>query len=231
MDQAVAVALLTIAWAGLGTATIVALSARRIQRSAASRLIVVLCFTAGSTALALAVVRSGLRFNATASMPKGLYRITESDPHAMRAGSIVAVCVPAAAAELGRRRGYLSAGPCSHDSELLLKMVVAIAGDDVTLTLHALSVNGCRLPNSRPLAVDRLGRAVEHWSFGRTRVPPSKVWVYADNERSWDSRYWGPVPLQNVVATAEPMLIVGPVGRLACDAKYETSLFHDRREH
>jgi conjugative transfer signal peptidase TraF len=231
MDQAIAVSLLTIGCTGFGTATIVALSARRVHRSALARLVAVFCFIAGSTASALVVVKSGLRFNATASMPMGLYRITKSDPQAVSRGSVVAVCPPAAAAEVGRRRGYLSAGPCRSQSELLLKRVVAIAGDDVTLTSSALFVNGCRLPNSRPLAVDRSGRPVEHWAFGRSRVPRSKVWIYADHERSWDSRYWGPVPVHNVVATAVPLLIVGPIGRFACDAKSGTSLFHDRSEH
>jgi conjugative transfer signal peptidase TraF len=219
MDQTIAVSLLTIGCAGFGTATIVALSARRIQRSAVSRLIAVLCFAAGSTASALVVVKSGLRFNATASMPMGLYRILKSDPQAIRPGSVVAVCAPAVAAKVGRRRGYLSAGPCSDDSELLLKNVVAIAGDDVMFTPDGLSVNGCRLPNSRPLAVDRSSRPVVHWPFGRGRIPESNIWLYSDNERSWDSRYWGPVAVQNVVATAVPFLITGSIGRVTCDSK------------
>jgi conjugative transfer signal peptidase TraF len=219
MDQAIAVSLLTIGCAGFGTATIVAFSARRVHRSAVARLIAVLCFIVGSTASALVVVKSGLRFNATASMPMGLYRLAKSDPHALRPGSVVAVCAPPATAELGRRRRYLSAGPCSHNSELLLKTIVASAGDDVMVAPDALYVNGCRLPHSRPLAVDRSGRPVEHWPFGHTRVPRSKIWVYADNERSWDSRYWGPVPVQNVIATAVPLFIAGSIGHFACDAK------------
>jgi conjugative transfer signal peptidase TraF len=218
MDQVIAVLVLTLICAGFGTGTVVALSSGWVHQSAFARLIAVGCFIAVSTTSALAAVKLGLRLNVTGSMPMGLYRIVESGPRAIHRGSVVAVCAPAAAAEVGRRRGYLSVGPCSHDSELLLKMVVGVAGDDVTLTSDAAFVNGCPLPNGRPLALDRSSRRVVHWRFGRSRVPPSKIWVYADNERSWDSRYWGPVSVQNVVAIAAPLLTAGSIGNFACDA-------------
>src|ERR1700730_2890688 len=81
----------------------------------------------------------GLRLNFTASMPLGIYRIDHVAPSAMQRGMLVAVCAPLGAAELGRRRGYLGTGPCSGDSEPLLKTVAAVAGDTVAIASDGVS--------------------------------------------------------------------------------------------
>lgn len=72
-------------------------------------------------------------------------------------GMFVAVCAPADAAKVGRHRGYLSTGPCSDDTELLLKAVAAVAGDEVTVSRRGLAVNGRLLPHSRPGRARRAG--------------------------------------------------------------------------
>src|SRR5271165_6503631 len=104
---------------------------------------------------AVAIMASGLRFNGTRSMPIGLYRVVAPDALGIRRGALVAVCAPAAAAELGRRRGYLTRGQCAGDSEPLLKVVAAVAGDDLTVSSSGVFVNGCRLPSSAPRSTDR----------------------------------------------------------------------------
>ena len=58
-------------------------------------------------------------------------------------GEAGARCPPTRAAELGQQRGYIATGPCADDTELLLKSVAAIAGDNVDLSIQR---NGQRLP-------------------------------------------------------------------------------------
>jgi len=157
-----------------------------------------------------AIIVNGLRFNFTPSMPLGVYRFTPVPQNAIHRGMLVAVCLPLNVAEFGRRRGYLSSGVCAAATELLLKAVVAVAGDDVVISPKGVSVNGRLLPNSRPVAFDRSGRRLVPLRPGDYRLRHDQIWLYADHERSWDSRYWGPVPIENIVARVTPQLTLPP---------------------
>ena len=127
---------------------------------------------------------------------------------------VVAVCAPDDAADLGRRRGYLSAGSCPRDTEPLLKIVAGVPGDDVVVSAEGVAVNGCALPNSAPLAFDQSDRRMSVWPSGPYRLRPNQLWLYASNPRSWDSRYWGPGGVAGIVARAVPLLMasVPPYG-------------------
>jgi conjugative transfer signal peptidase TraF len=151
----------------------------------------------------------GLRFNFTSSMPLGVYHLAKVSPTAVYREMIVAVCAPASAVELGRHRGYLSAGSCSGESEPLLKTVAAVAGDTVTVTTNGIDVNGKLLLNSKPLSLDSSGRPLMPWPSGRYQISPGSIWLYANDERSWDSRYFGPTPVRNVVGAVAPVLVAG----------------------
>ena len=59
-----------------------------------------------------------------------------------------------------------------------------------------VAVNGERLPNSATVARDSAGRPLAHVSWGKRQVAADQVWLLGlNNRRSWDSRYFGPVPL------------------------------------
>jgi conjugative transfer signal peptidase TraF len=150
-----------------------------------------------------------LRINLTPSMPLGIYRIVLMQPRSVRVGMLVAVCAPAKAAEIARRRGYLLKGTCAYETETLLKQVVAVDGDEVVMTAQGLVVDGRLLPNSTVLVADHAARELTAWPIGRQRVAYGTLWVYANHRRSWDSRYWGPVPVRNVVAVVYPVFVVG----------------------
>jgi type IV secretory pathway protease TraF len=43
--------------------------------------------------------------------------------------------------------------------------------------------------------------------WGRRRVAPGEVWLFGfHNPRSWDARYFGPVPLSGVRGVLQPIL-------------------------
>ena len=100
------------------------------------------------------IIVSGLRLNVTPSMPVGIYRLAPVPQTGLQRGMLVAVCAPLKAAQLGRRRAYLSGGQCAGDTEPLLKTVVAIAGDIVSTSKSGITVNGRLLPDSRPVSFD-----------------------------------------------------------------------------
>jgi conjugative transfer signal peptidase TraF len=168
-----------------------------------------LCVFVGVIVLMVhAIAAIDLRFNFTPSMPLGIYRLTPLSKNGVERGSFVAVCVPPVAVELGRRRGYLAAGPCPTGVEPLLKAVAAVAGDSVTVSANGVAVNGCLLPHSRALSRDTAGRRLSPWPHVHFQLRGSKLWLYAANDRSWDSRYWGPTPMGDVLARAVGLLVI-----------------------
>jgi conjugative transfer signal peptidase TraF len=215
VSQPALVLFLAAAIAAAATAAISrAASARLPTRVLGSRLLTI---GVALVSCSCAVAITGIRLNFTPSMPLGIYRIMEVSPHEIRRGMLVAVCAPLDAARLGRQRGYLSGGACAGNSEPLLKTIAAVGGDVVAVSRSGVSVNGCLLADSKPLAFDRAGRRVTSWPVGRHQVSDGSIWLYAANERSWDSRYWGPAPAGNVSAVVAPLLAAGDIGSAARD--------------
>jgi conjugative transfer signal peptidase TraF len=203
MTQLVLVLSFALASGLLGAAVIADSTSRRTQRLRALRLCLVIAVV---VVIAHTIVALDLRFNFTPSMPLGIYRLAPVSGSGVKPGMFVAACVPLVAAELGRHRGYLATGPCPADSELLLKTVAAIAGDEVAISVSGVAVHRRLLPHSRPLPLDAAGRRLLPWPQGHYQLRRGQLWFYAPNNRSWDSRYWGPASPAAVAARAIPLL-------------------------
>lgn len=149
---------------------------------------------------------AGVRINTTPSMPVGLWRVSPSGD--LRRGDAVVVCAPDnVATRLGLGRGYIGAGTCPGGTEPLLKVVAAVPGDAVAVGPHGLAVNGAVLADTVPLAHDRAGRALPAWPPGIYTVQPGTAWTTTPAPDSWDSRYWGPVRLADVLGVARPVAV------------------------
>ena len=145
---------------------------------------------------------AGLRINGSASLPVGLYLVS-GHPNA----NLVEFCPPEPFAQLAIERGYRDAGNCPDGGAPLLKPVVARAGDLVELSAEGIAVNGRRLRNTAPLKKDTKGRPLTPWPTGRYTVGPDSVWVASYyNGRSFDSRYFGPVPLGSIRNYVRPWI-------------------------
>jgi type IV secretory pathway protease TraF len=61
--------------------------------------------------------------------------------------------------------------------------------------------------DSAVAARDSIGRPLPHVDWGRRQVGPGEVWLFGfHNVRSWDARYFGPVPLSGVRGVLNPIL-------------------------
>jgi conjugative transfer signal peptidase TraF len=151
---------------------------------------------------------AGWRINTTTSMPRGLWSLATEDRTASK-GDIVAICPPnGPMTAIARRRGYIGAGRCSNGLEPLLKPVVAVAGDQVTVSAAGITVNGRDLPQSAPLSLDSAGRPIDAYASGTYRVPAGMAWIVSSyNPNSFDSRYFGPVPVANIEGMATPVMV------------------------
>jgi conjugative transfer signal peptidase TraF len=145
----------------------------------------------------------GVRLNASPSLPIGLYVVT-SDPTAR----LVEFCPDEPAASVGLERGYRSRGNCLDGGTPLLKPVVATAGDLVQVSRSGLAVNGRMLPNTEPQIRDTRGRAMKSVPDGTYAVASGTVWVASSyHPRSFDSRYFGPIPVAAIRHRLRPLLI------------------------
>jgi conjugative transfer signal peptidase TraF len=148
----------------------------------------------------------GLRISLTDSAaPAGIYRIVSGIP-AYR-GQLVGACLPASIEQEGLARGYLSKGDCPGGAEPVAKVIGAVPGDVLEVLPSSVSVEGKTFPRSNVVARDSIGRPLPHVPWGTRKVPPGEVWLFGFNDRrSWDARYFGPVPLSGVRGILKPIL-------------------------
>ena len=135
----------------------------------------------------LAANRPWLLYNRTPSVPLGFYRYTGSTP---QVGDLVAFPLPEAAHEYARQRG-------ESTDILLLKPVLADRGDHVS-TLHGeLRINGVligAIPDT-----DAAGRTLPHWRGARVLADGQLFVGSTDVVHSFDSRFFGPIDIAQVV--------------------------------
>ena len=132
-------------------------------------------------------------WNASPSVPLGLYRI---DLGPVRRFDLVLIRLPPDVAELAARRNYLP------KSTYLIKFVLAVAGDQVCRLGDRIFVRGVLA--ARALARDSLGRPMPSWQ-GCRQLASGDLFLLADNQQSFDSRYFGVVSASDAVGRAVPL--------------------------
>jgi len=144
----------------------------------------------------------GIRINASTSLPLGLYKETPDSR-----APLIEFCPQAPYGSFAAVRGYRSVGNCPDGAAPLMKPVVAKPGDIVDVSSLGITVNGVLLPNTAPRDKDSKGRPMRQWPFGQYRVPQGFVWVASSyNPWSFDSRYFGPVPISIIRGHLKPLL-------------------------
>jgi len=134
-----------------------------------------------------------LVWNASASAPIGLYAVrpgTAIDP-----GDMVIALVPDAWRSIAAQRRYIPA------NVLLVKQVVAVAGDEVCGLGPVISVNGVALLQRQ--AADAKGQPLPWWN-GCVRLRGRQVFLaMPHNPASFDGRYFGVTDGDLVVGKAD----------------------------
>lgn len=161
---------------------------------------------AGLVALGSVAWAFGIRVNETSSLPPGVWRVFGAAGEAPR-GVIVNFCPPdTAAMREARERDYLRDGACPGNYETLFKPVVAIAGDVVDVSDAGIRVNGDLVPNSAPVKTDGVGNAMPAIERRTYLVGAGEAWVVSSyTPWSFDSRYFGAIPVASVRGQARPI--------------------------
>jgi conjugative transfer signal peptidase TraF len=131
-----------------------------------------------------------LVWNASPSVPLGLYRI-EHGPG--RRGDLALIRLAPDIAEFADRRNYLP------KSAYLIKFVSAVAGDRVCRLGERIVVRGVLAARARTR--DSLGQAMPIWQ-GCRRLALGEFFLLAHSQQSFDSRYFGVVSARDVVGRA-----------------------------
>ena len=164
----------------------------------ARRVVVALFSGLGIAALAWPSLHTSLArivYNPSDSVPPGWYRI--GPLYSLHVGSIVLARLPADAAALAARRGYLPV----HIP--LLKRVGAMSPQQVCIEKHIVRIDGVAEAVAR--TVDGRGRPLSAWQQCRRLHDGELFLLSATNPASFDSRYFGPVAVSAVIGSAQPL--------------------------
>ena len=143
-----------------------------------------------------------IAINPTPSIPQGIYWHTHESSHR---GVVVSFPQP-------HRPGVRIVHP--YGLLYLIKYVAAMPGDTVEVAPAEILVNGHRWPNSQPPSAPN---PLDHRLLGRHIVPPGHMWVMGTNSDSFDSRFFGEVPMTSILYTARPNSLFGIPGNKLCN--------------
>lgn len=146
-------------------------------------------------AVAMLAPQPRLLWNASASVPVGLYAIDVGA--APTRGDLVAIAPPAQLSDWLSVRGYLPRGVP------LLKRVAAMEGALVCRSGVFVTIDGA--PAARTRSADSMGRTLPPW-LGCRRLRRGELFLLGASPDSLDGRYFGPLPASAVIGTAHPIL-------------------------
>ena len=139
--------------------------------------------------------------NTDSAAPAGVYRVVSAD---FERGDLVAACLPIAIAQAGLVRGYLRTGPCAGNAEPVGKIAGALPGDVVEIESGWVAINGGASRTARRRRVTAMAARFRTSRGAAHRVAANQVWLFGFNDRrSWDARYFGPIPLANVTGQTQ----------------------------
>lgn len=155
--------------------------------------------------LAAVAQASGLRFNATKSIPVGLYWVS-SDP--IEVGSYVMFCPPVDDVFIeARKRGYLTSGFCDGKFGYMMKKVLAAKNDSVTIDSSGVYVNSNLLALSEPLKYDGVGAPLPRYSISDHVLNENEILLMSDvSGTSFDGRYYGFIDKSQIRTVIKPLV-------------------------
>lgn len=152
----------------------------------------------------LAVARQHFVINITDSLPPGLYLLKTSK--ILKRDNLVVFCPKLdqkTVKYLGVQDSLIKQlRRCNDEVISFTKPIAAIEGDTVEVTATNLFING------KPYAGLQPTEKIPHLNPGTYKVQPGTVWLVSQyNDLSFDSRYFGPVSVDQIIGNARPLWV------------------------
>lgn len=157
--------------------------------------------------LALLLIAMGFRINLTDSIPVGLYSITHKGE--LKNAYVIFCPDNRQAFRLGLDRGYLDHALYCGGYGYLMKKVVAIPGDIVSVTKAGIFVNQASIPFSKPKLKDGLNRSLPQWHATNYQLGKDELLTMtSQSEWSFDGRYYGLVSAKQMKGMLRPLWVI-----------------------
>ncbi|MBL8544299.1 MAG: S26 family signal peptidase [Hyphomonadaceae bacterium] len=131
-------------------------------------------------------------FNSSPSVPTGFYLRTDASP---ARGAFVTVRAATVSLDYARMRRF------SDASDRFIKRVAAGHGEIVCAQGATVTIGSQKLARA---SHDSLGRPLPRWS-GCRALAADEIFLIGDTPDSFDSRYWGPVPVSAIDGVWAPL--------------------------
>lgn len=167
-----------------------------VMKSAGNYLILLVVGCGFLTASSMNITTLQYVWNASESLPKGLYRITNSLPSK---GELVLVRLPEWVQFLADQRKYLPRNTPA------LKRIYGVRGDVVCRFGEIVFINGTTVVIAKTR--DYSNRKMPIWR-GCKRLSSDELFLLTEHSDSFDGRYFGVVKTSSVIGMARPIWLV-----------------------
>ncbi|CZH22749.1 conjugative transfer signal peptidase TraF [Legionella pneumophila serogroup 1] len=149
----------------------------------------------------------GFRINLTESIPIGLYRITSEAP--IKNAYVIFCPDNRESFRLARDRGYIDHALYCDGYGYLMKKVVAVSGDILSVTNEGVFVNQMLIPHSKPKVQDGMKRTLPQWQVMNYQLQKDEVMTMtSQSEWSFDGRYYGLVHTRQIKGMIIPIWVI-----------------------
>ncbi|HHE3712869.1 conjugative transfer signal peptidase TraF (plasmid) [Pasteurella multocida] len=143
----------------------------------------------------------GVRINTTPSIPIGIYKVTDKRP---TKGDIVSFCPPNTSLfQEVKSRGWVNKGFCNGELGTMMKVLVAEAGDIISIDSSGVFINGKRYPYSKQVPNLNLPVMELH---NHSLIDGEILTMTDNNPLSFDGRYYGILNKSVIESVLEPIL-------------------------
>lgn len=140
-------------------------------------------------------------YNETSSMPIGWYKIIAYNPNEnqLKKGDIVVFNLPQGISNMIYKRGYLE-----NKNEKLLKYITGVYGDGFCVDSDKLIINNKKYVIEK---YDTHGRLLPKMQTGKYVIKKGNIMTLTDVNNSFDSRYFGEVPITAIKYKVVPFIV------------------------
>ncbi|KTD14360.1 conjugative transfer signal peptidase TraF [Legionella israelensis] len=161
----------------------------------------------------LLLIAMGFRINMTDSIPIGLYRI--SNIKNLKNAFVIFCPEDKPVFQQAKNRGYIGSGFCPGGYGYLMKKVVAIKGDIISVTDEGVLVNHQLISFSKPISTDGINRPLPQWRTIDYQLKEDEILTMTSQSAwSFDSRYYGPVHLSQIKGIITPVWVKATMEKL-----------------